>query len=357
MCMKFTAKRVALKEAVDWVSRSGKAPNTLVRVSTHGDRVTLEGSDAEYWLKTDVRVEDVLEEGEVYTPIAQLNSMLSGLGESIVELSNEDSRTIVGTCGRATFSLGLALTPDHWRTTPELEPVATVNREQAIWALKGAASTMASASDRGKEQLMGVRIIVEGGEISFTATNGYRVLLATIQAEAQENFSIFIRPASLIDALLVLDGPNATFVRSPEGLFGVADGVTSSLALPIAKTPPSWEKLVIEGRKLAGGMTVDGDDLQSGINLAQLTKEAHFRVAPTDDEAFISSEPIEGFVAAFETIKPILNAARTDTVTFRRGTVGARNGAPAPVYVFEDDTAAPGTKLEAVFMPIVNRAA
>jgi len=371
--MKFIVKRASLKEAVDWVSRSGKAPGTLVHVTVGSDRVTLEGSDSEYWLKTDVHVESVLEQGEFYTPIGQFASMLGGLGDALVELSmDEASSHIIGTCGRATFSLGVALEPDQWRDTPELSPVATVDREQAIWALRSAANVMASPSDRGKERFQGVRVTVKGGEISFSSTNGYRVILTAIGAQADADFTTFIRPATALDALGVISAKEATFVTSEEGLFGVADGTTSSLGLPLAAVPPPWEKILTPGRSLAEGMALDLDELQSGINLAQLTREMHFRVEPTGDEAYVSSQPVNGvpasqssgrmaipmmgdaippFTAAYESLKPILSAVRTDTIIMRRP-AGAGPQQTTPVYVYEDDTAEGGTRMEAVFMPI-----
>ncbi|BDZ52447.1 hypothetical protein GCM10025867_46880 (plasmid) [Frondihabitans sucicola] len=381
--MKFTAARDGLKARVDWIAKASTARGgdvVLVKLTTEGDRLFLEGSDGTFWRKTEMPLTgDENVDGTIFTPIGQLSRVLTPGSAPLATLSaDDDSREVTINVGRSEFRLGLAIEPQGWEQMPEFTPIATAKKDQVLWALRTAASGAAANSDKGKAAFLGVEFVIEAERIIFSSTNGYRMIRTCVQAQGIAPTEIISLPAPLVDAILAIEGNDVTFVLTEQNLFGVADSKTSAVSLRMDVQHPPIRKLLDQGLKIVEGTTLDSSEFVEALQIVDATGLPHVKIATDDGEMVITSQapthdsrsdarsettipmigdPGLGLVMATSLVKPLFSALRTDSLVIKRApSEGTKTN---PVFVYEDSPRDDGTSYEACFMPIadVRRAA
>ena len=176
--VKIRVERDALADAVAWVARSlpirPAAPIlTGLMLSAEGDQITLSSFDSTTSAKVTLPAE-VSDEGTVLVSGKLLADITRSLPGKPVELVADHSQVDL-TCGSARFTLQTLPVEDY----PELPEMPTQTGEVAAAAFEKAVSQVVVAA--GRDELLnvftGVRVEINGNNLSLLATDRYRMAL------------------------------------------------------------------------------------------------------------------------------------------------------------------------------------
>lgn len=227
--MKITVERDVLAEAVAWAARSlpPRPPvpvlaGLLLHATTEG-RLVLAGFD--YEVSTRVEVDATVDEpGRVLVSGRLLADISRSLPSRPVQLVLEAQKVVL-TCGSARFTL-LTLPVEDYPALPEM-PEASGLLEGDAFAAAVAQVTVAAGRDDTLPVLTGVRVEIEGEEITLYATDRYRLATRTLrwQPEHPGSSAVVLVPArTLADTAKALAGGSVTLALAPaasgEGLVG-----------------------------------------------------------------------------------------------------------------------------------------
>ena len=176
--VKIRVERDALADAVAWVARS--LPNrptapilSGLLIDAAGDSVTLSTFDSTTSAKVTISAE-VSAEGTALVSGKLLNDIARSLPNKAVELDSDHSRAEL-TCGSARFTLQLLPVEDY----PELPDMPTQTGVVDAGVFEKAVSQVFVAA--GRDELLnvftGVRVEIEGENLSLLATDRYRMAL------------------------------------------------------------------------------------------------------------------------------------------------------------------------------------
>ncbi len=179
--MKIRVERDALADAVAWVARS--LPNRPTApilagllIEAEGDSVTLSSFDSTTSAKVSMAAE-VSDEGTVLVSGRLLSDIARSLPNKPVEL-NADHSKVELTCGSARFTLQTLPVEDY----PSLPEMPTQTGEVAADVFEKAVSQVVVAA--GRDELLnvftGVRVEMNGDQLSLLATDRYRMALKEI---------------------------------------------------------------------------------------------------------------------------------------------------------------------------------
>ncbi|MDR3106982.1 MAG: DNA polymerase III subunit beta [Bifidobacteriaceae bacterium] len=179
--MKFMVERDTFADAVGWVARAlpTRPPSPVlsgVRVKAttdEGGKVTLASFDYEVSAKVEIGA-DVEEGGEILVSGRLLAEIAKLLPAKPVILQLDGSKAVV-TCGSSTFTL-LTMTIDDYPTLPAL-PAAAGGVEAGQFATAVGQVAIAATRDETLPLLTGVRMEIEGQNLTFLATDRYRLAI------------------------------------------------------------------------------------------------------------------------------------------------------------------------------------
>ncbi|MDR2379158.1 MAG: DNA polymerase III subunit beta [Bifidobacteriaceae bacterium] len=179
--MKFMVDRDILADAVGWVARAlpARPPSPVlsgVRVKAatdDGGRVTLATFDYEVSAKVDFAA-DVTETGEILVSGRLLAEIAKLLPAKPVTVQLDGPRAIV-TCGSSTFTLP-TMTLDDYPALPIL-PSAVGAIDAGSFASAVGQVAVAATRDETLPLLTGVRVEIEGENLTFLATDRYRLAI------------------------------------------------------------------------------------------------------------------------------------------------------------------------------------
>ncbi|MDR0592521.1 MAG: DNA polymerase III subunit beta [Bifidobacteriaceae bacterium] len=179
--MRFMVERDVLADAVGWAARAlpARPPSPVlsgVRVKAaaeDGGRVTLASFDYEVSAKVEISAEvedggEILVSGRLLAEIAKL------LPAKPVTLHLEGPKAVV-TCGSSTFTL-MTMMIDDYPSLPSL-PGAVGAIEAGQLAAAVGQVAIAATRDETLPLLTGVRIEIEGENLTFLATDRYRLAI------------------------------------------------------------------------------------------------------------------------------------------------------------------------------------
>ncbi|HVB28098.1 MAG TPA: DNA polymerase III subunit beta [Mycobacteriales bacterium] len=181
--MRFRVERDVLVDAVSWAARTLPAkpqPPVLagLRLAAGTDHA-LTVSSFDYVTASAAVVEVTASEaGEVLVPGKLLAEITRSLPSQLVELSTDPSRAVLS-CGNARFSLPTLPLEDYPAMPAMPVGAGTVGSD----AFAAAVSSVAIAANRDETLpvLTGVRLEIEGDQITLVATDRYRLAIRTLR--------------------------------------------------------------------------------------------------------------------------------------------------------------------------------
>lgn len=179
--MKIRVERDALADAVAWVARSLPSRPTApilmgLLLTAEGDEITLSSFDSTTSAKVTLPAE-VTDEGTALVSGKLLSDIARSLPGKPVELVSDHSKVDL-TCGSARFTLQTLPVEEY----PELPEMPTQTGEVAASVFEKAVGQVVIAA--GRDELLnvftGVRVEINGDNLSLLATDRYRMALKEI---------------------------------------------------------------------------------------------------------------------------------------------------------------------------------
>lgn len=232
--MKIRVERDTLADAVAWAARILPQKTQLPVLAglrldaTGGGALRLSGFDYEVSAEAELEV-TVAEAGAALVPGRLLADITRSLPDQPVEFSTEGSRAQL-TCGSARFTLP-TLPLDEYPSLPSMPEVAGTIGSDAFAAAVGSVAVAAGRDDT-LPVLTGVRIEIEGEEVTLAATDRYRLAVRTLRwkpVDPSLQATALVPARTLAEAAKSLtSGAEVTLALaaagSGEGLLGLAGG-------------------------------------------------------------------------------------------------------------------------------------
>jgi DNA polymerase-3 subunit beta len=231
--MELRVERDALAEAVVWTARSLPARPPMqvllgLLLETTDNGLSVSGFDYEVSSKITVDV-TTAEPGRVLVPGRLLADIVRALPPQPVDLRLEGSRVVL-TCGAARFTLP-TLPVEDYPALPAM-PTPAGSLESDVFGAAVAQVALAAGRDDTLPVLTGVRIEIEGDQLTLAATDRYRLAVRTLpwRPEQPDVSAIALVPArTLADvAKALMNGPEVTLALSTggagEGMIGFEGG-------------------------------------------------------------------------------------------------------------------------------------
>ena len=186
--MKIRVERDSFADAVAWATRILPQKAALpvlagLRIDADGGKaVQLSGFDYEVSAQATLEV-TVAENGSVLVPGRLLAEITRSLPPSPIDLATEGSRVVL-TCGTSRFSLP-TLPLEEYPTLPAMPTVSGSVGSDAFAAAVGAVA-VAAGRDDALPVLTGIRIEIDGEQVTLAATDRYRLAVRTFKWQPVE---------------------------------------------------------------------------------------------------------------------------------------------------------------------------
>jgi DNA polymerase-3 subunit beta len=179
--MELRVERDALADAVVWTARSLPARPPMqvllgLLLETDDGRLSVSGFDYEVSSRITVDA-TTAESGRVLVPGRLLADIVRALPAQPVDLRLEGTRVVL-TCGAARFTLP-TLPVEDYPALPAM-PTTAGSLESDVFAAAVAQVALAAGRDDTLPVLTGVRIEIEGDQLTLAATDRYRLAVRTL---------------------------------------------------------------------------------------------------------------------------------------------------------------------------------
>ncbi|MCW2621081.1 MAG: polymerase beta subunit [Frankiales bacterium] len=184
--MDLRVERDALADAVVWTARSLPARPPMqvllgLLLEASEDGLSVSGFDYEVSSKVTIPIQ-AQEPGRVLVPGRLLSEIVRSLPAQPVDLRLEGGRVVL-TCGSARFTLP-TMQVDDYPTLPEM-PTTAGTLESALFADAVSQVALAAGRDDTLPVLTGVRVEIEGDQLTLAATDRYRLAVRTLAWKPQ----------------------------------------------------------------------------------------------------------------------------------------------------------------------------
>ena len=231
--MELRVERDALVDAVGWTARSlpTRPPmqvllGLLLETADGGLRV----SGFDYEVSSQITVDATVgESGKVLVPGRLLADIARSLPAQPVDLRLEGARVVL-TCGAARFTLPTMAAEDY-PTLPDM-PTTAGKLESDVFGAAVAQVALAAGRDDTLPVLTGVRVEIEGDQVTLAATDRYRLAVRTLPWKPEQpgmSATALVPARTLADTAKALtSGPEVTLALSTggsgEGMIGFEGG-------------------------------------------------------------------------------------------------------------------------------------
>jgi DNA polymerase-3 subunit beta len=231
--MELRVERDALVDAVGWTARSlpTRPPMQVLLgllLETTDDGLSVSGFD--YEVSSQISVDATVgESGRVLVPGRLLADIARSLPAQPVDLRLEGPRVVL-TCGAARFTLPTLPVEDY----PSLPPMPTTagSLESDVFGAAVAQVALAAGRDDTLPVLTGVRIEIEGEQVTLAATDRYRLAVRTLTWKPEQpgmSATALVPARTLAETAKALtSGPEVTLALSTgttgEGMIGFEGG-------------------------------------------------------------------------------------------------------------------------------------
>jgi len=231
--MELRVERDALADAVVWTARSLPARPPMqvllgLLLETTESGLSVSGFDYEVSSQITVDV-TTAEPGRVLVPGRLLSDIVRSLPAQPVDLRLEGSRVVL-TCGAARFTLP-TLPVEDYPALPNM-PTTAGALESDVFGAAVAQVALAAGRDDTLPVLTGVRLEIEGDQLTLAATDRYRLAVRTLSWKPEQpdiSVTALVPARTLADTAKALtNGPEVTLALSTggagEGMIGFAGG-------------------------------------------------------------------------------------------------------------------------------------
>jgi DNA polymerase-3 subunit beta len=266
--VKIRVERDAFADAVAWATRILPQKAALpvlsgLRIDAGTDSnagVRLSGFDYEVSAQASLEV-TVAEGGSLLVPGRLLAEITRSLPPQPIDLATDGSRVVL-TCGSSRFTLP-TLPIDEYPTLPEMPAVSGTVGSDAF-AAAVAAVAVASGRDDALPVLTGIRMEIEGEQMTLAATDRYRLAVRTLRWQPEEpsmQATALVPARTLADAAKSLtSGAQLSIALSAsaagEGLIGLAGGERSTTSRLLDGEFPKYRSLLPETSTATAGVEV-----------------------------------------------------------------------------------------------------
>lgn len=263
--MELRVERDALTDAVVWTARSlpARPPlqvllGLLLEVDEHG---SLSVSGFDYEVSSRISVDCMSAAvGRVLVPGRLLADIVRALPAAPVDLRLEGTRVVL-TCGPARFTLPTIPVEDY----PALPPMPTTAGalESDVFAAAVAQVALAAGRDDTLPVLTGVRIEIEGEQLTLAATDRYRLAVRTLPWRPEQTglSTTALVPARTLNetARALTGGPEVTLALSAggsgEGMIGFEGGGRRTTSRLLEGEFPKYRSLLPSESSATAGVT------------------------------------------------------------------------------------------------------
>jgi DNA polymerase-3 subunit beta len=276
--MKIRIERDPLADAVAWAARILPQKSQLPVLSglrldaeTSG-ALRLSGFDYEVSAEAELDV-TVAEAGSVLVPGRLLADITRSLPGQPVEISTDGSRVQVS-CGSARFTLP-TLPLDEYPTLPDMPEVAgTLGSDAFAAAITSVA--VAAGRDDTLPVLTGIRIEIDGEDVTLAATDRYRLAVRTLRWQPVDpslQATALVPARTLAEAAKALtSGAEVTLAlaagTSGEGMFGLTGATRRTTTRLLDGEFPKYRSLLPD--TAAATASVDTDALTEAVRRVSL---------------------------------------------------------------------------------------
>jgi DNA polymerase III subunit beta len=231
--MELRVERDALVDAVGWTARSlpTRPPmQVLLGLLLETTDAGLSVSGFDYEVSSQITVDAMVgEAGRVLVPGRLLADIARSLPAQPVDLRLEGPRVVL-TCGAARFTLP-TLPVDDYPSLPAM-PTTAGSLESDVFGAAVAQVALAAGRDETLPVLTGVRIEIEGEQVTLAATDRYRLAVRTLPWKPEQpgmSATALVPARTLADTAKALtSGPEVTLALSTgttgEGMIGFEGG-------------------------------------------------------------------------------------------------------------------------------------
>ena len=189
--MELRVERDALADAVVWTARSlpARPPmqvllGLLLETVGSDGRSGLSVSGFDYEVSSQITVDvTTAEPGKVLVPGRLLSDIVRSLPAAPVDLRLEGARVVL-TCGAARFTLP-TLPVEDYPALPSM-PTTAGSLESDVFGAAVAQVALAAGRDDTLPVLTGVRVEIEGDQLTLAATDRYRLAVRTVQWKPEQ---------------------------------------------------------------------------------------------------------------------------------------------------------------------------
>ncbi|NYI05403.1 DNA polymerase III subunit beta [Allostreptomyces psammosilenae] len=299
--MKFRVERDVFAEAVAWTARSLPARPPVpvlagILLETGDGRLSLSGFD--YEVSARVEVESEIEEpGKVLVSGRLLADISRSLPNRPIEVSTEGPKVVV-VCGSARFTL-MTLPVEEYPSLPAMPTSSgTVTGETFASAVSQVA--VAAGRDDTLPVLTGVRIEIDGDEVTLAATDRYRLAMRTLRWKPENagTSAVALVPAkTLADTAKSLAGADHVSLAladggAGEGLIGVEGAGRRTTTRLIDGDLPKFRSLFPE--EFSGYATIETAPLVEAVKRVSLVAERNTPVRLSFTQGVVTLEAGSG---------------------------------------------------------------
>src|SRR3954471_13303230 len=276
--MKIRVERDTLADAVAWAARILPQKAQLpvlagLRLDAGTDgALRLSGFDYEVSAEAELEV-TVAEAGAVLVPGRLLADITRSLPAQPVELATDGARVQL-TCGTARFTLP-TLPLDEYPTLPSMPEVAGTIGSDAF-AAAVASVAIAAGRDDTLPVLTGVRVEIDGEEVTLAATDRYRLAVRTLRWKPLDpslQATALVPARTLAEAAKSLtSGAEVTLALAAtgagEGLLGLSGGSRRTTTRLLDGEFPKYRSLLPDGS--SGSASIDTAALTEAVRRVSL---------------------------------------------------------------------------------------
>lgn len=262
--MKIRVERDTLADAVAWAARILPQKTQLpvlagLRLDATGDgALRLSGFDYEVSAEAQLEV-TVAEAGAALVPGRLLADITRSLPDQPVDFSTDGSRAHL-TCGTARFTLP-TLPLDEYPSLPSMPEVAGTIGSDAFAAAVGSVA-IAAGRDDTLPVLTGVRVEIDGEEVTLAATDRYRLAVRTLKwkpVDPSLQATALVPARTLAEAAKSLtSGAEVTLALAAagagEGLLGLSGGSRRTTTRLLDGEFPKYRSLLPDSFSATAGI-------------------------------------------------------------------------------------------------------
>ncbi|GAC1611295.1 MAG: DNA polymerase III subunit beta [Mycobacteriales bacterium] len=246
--MEFRVERDALADAVVWAARSlpTRPPmQVLLGLLLDADDEGLAVSAFDYEVSSRIASPAVVAEpGRVLVPGRLLADIVRSLPVQPVDLRLDGSRVVL-TCGASRFTLP-TLSVEDYPALPDM-PAATGSLESDVFAAAVAQVAVAAGRDDTLPVLTGVRVEIDGEQLTLAATDRYRLAVRTLGWRPQQpglTATALVPARTLAETAKALTGGAEVTLALTSGGMSTGDGMIGFEGGPVGAVRRTTSRLL-----------------------------------------------------------------------------------------------------------------